>query len=67
MIKRAYKKHKYQKAQQQKRREQEEARRRRQENLRRKQQRQRKMEENGLVKVRSRENVPSSRNQRPRQ
>ena len=67
MIKRAYKKHKYQKAQQQKRREQEEARRRRQENLRRKQQRQREMEENGLVKVRSRENVPSSRNQRPRQ
>lgn len=69
MIKRAYKKHKYQKAQQQKRREQEEARRRRQENLRRKQQRQREMEENGLVKVRSRENAPTSRNrnQRPRQ
>ncbi len=69
MIKRAYKKHKYQKAQQQKRREQEEARRRRQENLRRKQQRQREMEQNGLVKVRSRQQSPYSqnRNQRPRQ
>ena len=67
MIKRAYKKHKFKKAQQQKRREQEEARRRRQENLRRKQQRQREMEQNGLVKVHSRQQSPYSQNRRPRQ
>lgn len=54
LIKRAYKKRKYQKAEMEKRRKQEEAQRRRQENLRRKQQKQSVKDANGLVKVHSR-------------